>query len=57
MSRRNGRVVFADRNGMGAGKGDFPRNISEQFRTNLDKVAWSKDADCPECKHVLCTCK
>lgn len=57
MARRNGRVIFAPRDGMGAGKGDYPRNVSEQFRQNYDRIDWSKDADCPECKRVLCICR
>lgn len=51
MPKRNGTVVFADRNGMGAGKGDFPRNISDKFRENLDKVDWT---GCKVCGKGLC---
>ena len=50
--KRKGRVVFADRNGMGAGKGDYPRNISEQFKTNYEAVDWSKGCE-PGCSCVL----
>ena len=45
MSKRNGNVVFADRNGMGAGKGACPRNnSSQQFRDNFDKIDWSNNS-------------
>lgn len=51
-----GSVVFADRKGMGAGKGDCPRNTGPAFKQNFDQINWSKDEDCPSCGHVLCTC-
>lgn len=28
-----------------AGKGDRPRNLSEKFRDNYDKINWSKKND------------
>jgi hypothetical protein len=43
--KRNGRVIFADRGGMGAGKGDAPRNLSPAFFANYDKVDWSKGCE------------
>jgi hypothetical protein len=43
-NRGKGTVTFADRKGMGAGKGDYPRNnLSEQFRQNFEKLDWSND--------------
>jgi hypothetical protein len=50
--KRNGRVIFADRGGMGAGKGDYPRNVSEQFKVNYGNVDWSKSCE-PGCTCVL----
>ena len=55
--RRNGKVVFASRDGVGAGKGDFPRNISEEFRSNFDKIDWTQGDKCPVCEKILCLCK
>jgi hypothetical protein len=28
---------------MGAGKGDFPRNVGEAFRKNFDSINWSDE--------------
>lgn len=33
-----------------AGKGDRPRNLSEKFRNNYDKIDWSKK---PKDKKIL----
>ena len=51
--KRNGTVVFAPREGMGAGKGDFPRNLSEQFRQNHDRIDWTRTCE-QGCQCVLC---
>jgi hypothetical protein len=55
--KRNGKVVFAPRDGMGAGKGDYPRNISEQFKQNYEKIDWTTGDDCSACGKILCICK